>query len=126
MGVVVGSLQGKHLQLQLKKQKLLIIICTITISSALDLGSGGVYDSPSATDVYVRQFGFMFGGGRSGLHGLTAIKKSQHKYHFLHLPSLPRNYKEISVNTKVSELDPLKVEVTGSQPQTFHRFSAVP
>jgi hypothetical protein len=35
---------------------------------------GGVYDSPAATDFYVRQFGFMFGGGRSGVLGLKAMQ----------------------------------------------------
>ena len=35
---------------------------------------GGVYDSPMATDYYVRQFGFMFGGGRSGVFGLKALQ----------------------------------------------------
>ena len=35
---------------------------------------GGVYDSPFATDYFVRQYGFMFGGGRSGLMGLKAMQ----------------------------------------------------
>ena len=41
---------------------------------SLDVGRAGVYDSPMATDYYVQRFGFMFGGGRSGMHGLEALQ----------------------------------------------------
>ena len=40
----------------------------------MDYGSSGVYDSPMATDYYVQRFGFLFGGGRSGIKGMLAIK----------------------------------------------------
>ena len=40
----------------------------------MDVGRAGVYDSPMATDFYVLRFGFMFGGGRSGMHGLEALQ----------------------------------------------------
>ena len=40
----------------------------------MDIGRNGVYDSPMATDYYVQRFGFMFGGGRSGMHGLEALQ----------------------------------------------------
>merc|ERR1712154_315008 len=33
----------------------------------------GVWDSPMATDYYVRQFGWLFGGGRSGVEGVNAM-----------------------------------------------------
>merc|ERR1712099_134713 len=32
------------------------------------------YDSPMAQDYYVKRFGFMFGGGRSGMYGLKALQ----------------------------------------------------
>merc|ERR1719500_1942071 len=37
-----------------------------TFMAVPDVGKGGVYDSPMAQDYYVKRFGFMFGGGRSG------------------------------------------------------------
>merc|ERR1719239_549351 len=42
--------------------------------SGMDVGKGGVYDSPMAQDYYVKRFGFMFGGGRSGMYGLKALQ----------------------------------------------------
>ena len=41
---------------------------------------GGVYDSPMATDYYVRQYGFLFGGGRSGLLGVRAMQVIRYRY----------------------------------------------
>ena len=43
---------------------------------SMEIGKGGVYDSPLATDRYVRQFGFLFGGGRSGVKGIEAFQVS--------------------------------------------------
>ena len=40
----------------------------------MDLGEDGVYDSPMAQDYYVKRFGFMFGGGRSGMSGIKALR----------------------------------------------------
>merc|ERR1712123_337621 len=45
-------------------------------SSAMDYGRSGVYDSPMVTDYYVKRFGFLFGGGRSGAAGLAALQKT--------------------------------------------------
>lgn len=42
--------------------------------SSMDYGGGGVYDSPMAADYYVQRFGFMFGGGWSGVPWMMAIK----------------------------------------------------
>ena len=41
---------------------------------AMEIGKGGVYDSPMAQDYYVKRFGFLFGGGRSGMHGIEALQ----------------------------------------------------
>ena len=41
-------------------------------------GRSGVYDSPMATDYYVKRFGFLFGGGRSGAAGLAALQVKHH------------------------------------------------
>ena len=40
----------------------------------MDYGRSGVWDSPLATDYWVKRFGFMWGGGNSGLHGIEAFK----------------------------------------------------
>ena len=42
--------------------------------TAMDSGEAGVYDSPMALDLYAKRFGFMFGGGRSGIEGLKAMQ----------------------------------------------------
>ena len=52
-------------------------ICLLLIllpSNAMDYGRSGVYDSPMANDYYVKRFGFLFGGGRSGRNGLDALQ----------------------------------------------------
>merc|ERR1712222_283259 len=60
----------------LKNMKLLVVV-VVTLAgmvSGMDVGKGGVYDSPMAQDYYVKRFGFMFGGGRSGMYGLKALQ----------------------------------------------------
>merc|ERR1719228_799048 len=56
--------------------KLLAVMMVVTagLVSGMDVGKGGVYDSPMAQDYYVKRFGFMFGGGRSGMYGLKALQ----------------------------------------------------
>eukprot|EP00092_Neocalanus_flemingeri_P058568 GFUD01069799.1.p1 GENE.GFUD01069799.1~~GFUD01069799.1.p1 ORF type:complete len:145 (+),score=47.55 GFUD01069799.1:62-496(+) len=52
----------------------LLMLSMACLVMSMDYGGGGVYDSPMATDYYVKRFGFMFGGGRSGMYGLQALK----------------------------------------------------
>merc|ERR1712020_816405 len=58
--------------------KMYLLACALVslapLSSAMDLGRSGVYGSPMAQDFYVRRFGFLFGGGRSGMFGLKALQ----------------------------------------------------
>ena len=56
--------------------KLLVVMVVVTagLVSGMDVGKGGVYDSPMAQDYYVKRFGFLFGGGRSGMHGIEALQ----------------------------------------------------
>merc|ERR1711909_84165 len=42
----------------------------------MDYGGRGVWDSPMATDYWVKRFGFMWGGGNSGMSGLKALQKT--------------------------------------------------
>merc|ERR1711942_414158 len=60
----------------LLNMKLLAVMVVVTagLVSGMDLGEGGVYDSPMAQDYYVKRFGFMFGGGRSGMSGIKALR----------------------------------------------------
>merc|ERR1739842_154748 len=55
--------------LLLKMKLLLLVVVLAGLVSGMDVGKGGVYDSPMAQDYYVKRFGFMFGGGRSGMYG---------------------------------------------------------
>ena len=52
----------------------LLMLSMASLVMGMDYGSAGVYDSPMATDYYVQRFGFLFGGGRSGMKGMMAIK----------------------------------------------------
>merc|ERR1712106_277472 len=52
----------------------IFLLSMTSLVVSMDYGSSGVYDSPMATDYYVKRFGFMFGGGRSGMFGLQALK----------------------------------------------------
>jgi len=45
---------------------------------SMDYGSSGVWDSPMATDYWVKRFGFMWGGGSSGLNAIQAFKSASY------------------------------------------------
>merc|ERR1711874_47826 len=86
MGVLRGTVEEKELsgtvvssaRSSLLKMKLLasvvVLVVVVGCVSGMDVGKGGVYDSPMAQDYYVKRFGFMFGGGRSGMYGLKALQ----------------------------------------------------
>merc|ERR1711910_264372 len=85
MGVLRGTVEEKELsgtvvssaRSSLLKMKLLASVVVVVMAgcvSGMDVGKGGVYDSPMAQDYYVKRFGFMFGGGRSGMYGLKALQ----------------------------------------------------
>jgi len=44
------------------------------MARGMEIGAGGVWDSPMATDYWVKRFGFMWGGGSSGMSGLKALQ----------------------------------------------------
>ena len=46
----------------------------VSVASGMEIGAGGVWDSPMATDYWVKRFGFMWGGGSSGMSGLKALQ----------------------------------------------------
>ena len=49
----------------------LLFVCGL---DCLTQGRDGVWDSPMATDYWVKRFGFMWGGGSSGMYGLKALQ----------------------------------------------------
>merc|ERR1711988_1157874 len=85
MGVLRGTVEEKELsgtvvssaRSSLLKMKLLASVVVVVMAgcvSGMDVCKGGVYDSPMAQDYYIKRFGFMFGGGRSGMYGLKALQ----------------------------------------------------
>ena len=60
-----------------QRQMMLVMTIMMTVMTpvmSLNRGRAGVWDSPLATDQYVQQFGFLFGGGRSGVRGIQALQ----------------------------------------------------
>ena len=52
-----------------------VVLCAVVAAVAgMDYGGTGVWDSPMATDYWVKRFGFMWGGGSSGMYGLKALQ----------------------------------------------------
>merc|ERR1711963_618942 len=83
--VLRGTAQGKELSgtvfssarsslLSIMKLLTVMVVVMAGFVTGMDVGNGGVYDSPMAQDYYVKRFGFMFGGGRSGMYGLKALQ----------------------------------------------------
>merc|ERR1711992_467468 len=72
-GTVVSSARSSLLNMKLLAS-VVVVVLTAGLVFGMDVGKGGVYDSPMAQDYYVKRFGFMFGGGRSGMYGLKALQ----------------------------------------------------
>ena len=72
-GTVVSSARSSLLKMKLLASMVVVVVMAGCVSG-MDVGKGGVYDSPMAQDYYVKRFGFMFGGGRSGMYGLKALQ----------------------------------------------------
>merc|ERR1712001_671174 len=58
----------------LRMRSFAAVALLLGLVGAMEIGKGGVYDSPMAQDYYVKRFGFLFGGGRSGMHGIEALQ----------------------------------------------------
>ena len=70
---MVSSARSSLLKMKLLASMMVVVVMAGCVSG-MDVGKGGVYDSPMAQDYYVKRFGFMFGGGRSGMYGLKALQ----------------------------------------------------
>merc|ERR1712012_311219 len=73
-GTVVSSARSSLMKLLASVVVVVLAVVMVGLVSGMDVGKGGVYDSPMAQDYYVKRFGFMFGGGRSGMYGLKALQ----------------------------------------------------
>merc|ERR1712115_216810 len=73
-GTVISSARSSLLKMKLLASVVVVVVVMVGFVSGMDVGKGGVYDSPMAQDYYVKRFGFMFGGGRSGMYGLKALQ----------------------------------------------------
>ena len=102
------------------------VILMVTGAVALNKGRAGVWDSPSATDHFVQRYGFLFGGGRSGVHGLRALQSlRQDRARPAILAARPLR----SERLLGQELEPLTLTPSASQAGAklvFNRFRAVP
>jgi len=54
--------------------KISALLACVGLTLCMDYGGRGVWDSPMATDYWVKRFGFMWGGGSSGMSGLKALQ----------------------------------------------------
>merc|ERR1712141_953315 len=61
-------------ELFLRMRSFAAVALLLGLVGAMEIGKGGVYDSPMAQDYYVKRFVFLFGGGRSGMHGIEALQ----------------------------------------------------
>ena len=123
----------------------------VGLVGAMEIGKGGVYDSPMAQDYYVKRFGFLFGGGRSGMHGIEALqadglvaeggkvetkapaeemRNSVDTYYKAVMPSKVKAHSR-KLATQALQKEKVMVELAPkmmgeSKPKMFHRFMAVP
>ena len=101
-----------------------VALLLLGLVGAMEIGKGGVYDSPMAQDYYVKRFGFMFGGGRSGMYGLKALQadglvaqKKEVKPDVQMRNSVDTYYRNVLPTTKTS---------TYSSYNTYNRFRSQP
>ena len=101
------------------------VILMVTGVSALNKGRAGVWDSPSATDHFVQRYGFLFGGGRSGVHGLRALQSlRQDRASPAILAARPLRSEGLLGG---QELEPLTLTPSKAGAKlVFNRFRAVP
>ena len=147
-GTVVSSARSSLLKMKLLASMVVVVVVMAGLVSGMDVGKGGVYDSPMAQDYYVKRFGFMFGGGRSGMYGLKALqadglvaqkkevkpavqmRNSVDTYYKAVLPAkLKLHSKKLATHAlhKEKAMVELAPKMMGeSKPKMFHRFMAVP
>merc|ERR1712001_98286 len=127
------------------------VVLLLGMAGAMEIGKGGVYDSPMAQDYYVKRFGFLFGGGRSGMHGIEALqadglvaeggkvetkapaeemRNSVDTYYKAVMPSKVKAHsRKLATHAlhKEKAMVELAPKMMGeSKPKMFHRFMAVP
>merc|ERR1711874_67602 len=109
----------------LRMRQCLVLLLVVGSSLGMELGRSGVYDSPMAQDYYVRRFGFMFGGGRSGMYGLEALQQVEDPMHLHSRHSSPSHHHHQAKQEKAMvELSPIVMKSKDRQPKQFPRFMA--
>jgi len=105
-----------------------VLVTQVLVVMAMELGKSGVYDSPLATDELVREFGFLFGGGRSGVKGIQALQDHNDPMPHSPPPLVNRVDNLLHVKEKgVVELSPIMLKNSNTRkPKMFSRFLAVP
>merc|ERR1711862_874038 len=106
----------------------LITLTKVVVVPGMELGKSGVYDTPLATDQLVKEFGFLFGGGRSGVQGIQALQDHIDPMPHSPPPLVDRVDNIFHVKEKgVVELSPIMLESSNTRkPKMFSRFMAVP
>merc|ERR1712117_285569 len=122
-GTVISSARSSLLKMKLLASVVVAVVMAGLVSG-MDVGKGGGYDSPMAQDYYVKRFGFMFGGGRSGMYGLKALQAD----------GLVAQKKEVkpavqmrnSVDTYYRNVHPTSSSSSSSSSYTFNRLRSKP
>ena len=135
-----------------KMRSFAAVALLLGLVGGMEIGKGGVYDSPMAQDYYVKRFGFLFGGGRSGMHGIEALqadglvseggkvetkapaeemRNSVDTYYKAVLPSKAKKTFPRKLATQALQKEKAMVELAPkmmgeTKPKMFHRFMAVP
>merc|ERR1711874_577437 len=143
--------EGKESRAFLRMRSFAAVALLLVLVGAMEIGRGGVYDSPMAQDYYVKRFGFLFGGGRRGMHGIEALqadglvaeggkvetkapaeemRNSVDTYYKAVLPSKAKPHLR-KLATQALQKEKAMVELAPkmigeSKPKMFHRFMAVP
>lgn len=104
---------------------MMVVTMLVSGAAALNKGRAGVWDSPSATDHFVQRYGFLFGGGRSGVHGLRALQSlRQDRAPAAILAKRPLRQERLLGG---QELEPLTLTQSQAGAKlVFNRFRAVP
>merc|ERR1712128_191549 len=128
---------------------LCLCLLTLHLSQAMDYGGSGVWDSPMATDSFVKQFGWLFGGGRSGMAGMKAMNNKEmdkkdmkmnnlydyeidgkKSLHLFPMPSLKvsrvRGLRRSFTRLRSSEKKMVKLPMMVKEQTAFQPFMAVP
>merc|ERR1711874_303872 len=123
--------EGKESRAFLRMRSFAAVALLLVLVGAMEIGKGGVYDSPMAQDYYVKRFGFLFGGGKVETKApAEEMRNSVDTYYKAVLPSKAKPHLR-KLATQALQKEKAMVELAPkmigeSKPKMFHRFMAVP